>query len=290
LRTLDTVGQNFTSSKSFKGWSPKGSRELLEFRNHVDSRLLMTDGGVTSLHSLEDIIQQSAMSVDHVTTSCSKGDGGRCPPALVEAENMRRNARTAEDKKRWRTIAQSERRKWNASRALNMRARKPRYVPNQLNCDGILTPDRSVWPEEVLATCKERYTVCEGGLAEHEVGKLRASSQDLGAGGRCRWDMSVTLAARTKLRKQTSAGGASLIVPEMILAMSWLQLELINDLFMSRFLGDLQGEPPSWRHLVVTFLAKVAKAKELVNFRGICLSDVFAKWYVQGLMILVRNE
>jgi len=102
--------------------------------------------------------------------------------------------------------------------------------------------------------------------------------------------MSVTLAARTKLHRQTAAGGGSSIVPEMILALSWLQLEVINELFVSRFLGDLQGEPTSWRHLVITFLAKVSKANELANFRGICLSDVFAKWYVQGLMMLVRSQ
>ena len=107
-----------------------------------------------------------------------------------------------------------------------------------------------------MSSCAQRYTAHEAETAELEANKLRQSLQDLGPGSRCCWDMSVTLAARAKLHKQTCAGGGSSMVPEMILALSWLQLEVISNLFGCRFLGDLRGEPPSRRHLVITLSLK----------------------------------
>eukprot|EP00973_Karenia_brevis_P073943 10278534-Karenia_brevis.AAC.1 len=89
--------------------------------------------------------------------------------------------------------------------------------------------------------------------------------------------MSITVAARARLKKNTAASGESTVVPEMIMALSWLHLEVINDLFAARFQGHVADEPESWRQLVIIFIAKCRAASAMADFRGICLIDVFAK-------------
>ena len=79
------------------------------------------------------------------------------------------------------------------------------------------------------------------------------------------------------------------MVPEMLLALSWLQVELVHEMFVLRFGGDLRGETFSWRHLLIVFLPKCRQALEMNDFRGICLLDVLGKWYMQGLMMLFRR-
>ena len=76
----------------------------------------------------------------------------------------------------------------------------------------------------------------------------------------------------------------------MLLALSWMQVEVVRALFVQRFAGDVRGEPTSWRHLVLQFLAKSKQAERFEQFRGVRLTDVLAKWYMQGLMILLRRK
>lgn len=48
--------------------------------------------------------------------------------------------------------------------------------------------------------------------------------------------------------------------------------------------------PLTWKLILLLFLKKMRKPQCLADCRGISLTSVIAKWYMTGLMILVRAE
>lgn len=287
VRTKD-IEINYTRGlKTFTGWTPTGAHGVLDYRQIVAEELNSHSGADTCLRRVSEAVQGAAAKVSHSVKSGQQS--AKCPDSLRQAEQKRVEATNVEEKKKWRAIAQRERRKWKAALALTKsRKKRKSYMPIRLRCEDQLTCDRARWASQVLADCERRYT--NTNITPAEVAKLRSNLQASGTQPQFCWNMSITVAARAKLKKETVAGGGSMIVPEMLLALSWLQLEIINTLFVKRFQGSLVGEPESWRQLIIVFIAKCQAANEMVDFRGICLIDVFAKWYMQGIMMMLRKS
>ena len=82
-------------------------------------------------------------------------------------------------------------------------------------------------------------------------------------------------------------GRLSPVVAEMILALPLAAVFLIWNLFSIHYLSPADDIVISWHVIVVWFLAKTPAAKEMSKFRGICLIDVLAKWYMNILCILL---
>ena len=186
--------------------------------------------GECDLHSFGAVLVDEATKVKH-TTAISRSNVRRCLQILIEAERKRSAATTSEERKQWRTIAQRERRKWKAQLALSKASSKQvrNKVPNLLRCQGQLTHNRNLWTRQVLETCETKYFSTEN--STDDFVKVREHLQGLSGDTHTTWDMRVTLSARARLKTKTASGGGSDIVPEMLLALSWLQIEVVNDMF-----------------------------------------------------------
>jgi hypothetical protein len=240
-------------------------------------------------------VTQAATTVEYQTASSLKRELARRPLELKRAEEQLRRASDITIKRQWRATAQRLRRRWKAKLTFGKLSEETRNnkTVNAPKCDGHVTVDRTAWAKELQKHCYAKYTDegvdgCKVASWRARLEKYRLSSSET-ATQVCEWDINITMDARTRFLPGKAAGGGDDLVPEMVLALPWAVVYIIHCLFARRFHGRIAGEPPSWRRLMLVFLAKVRNAVELNEFRGIALLSVLAKWYMACIMVLLRE-
>ena len=156
-------------------------------------------------------MQHAASEVPHSTCSSRRVDLSRCFVTLRQAESKRRGASTKEERSRWRSIAQRERRKWKAQLCLSKihGPKTKRYTPQELRCKGQLITNRQAWTSEIFDTCVSKYCATNESMNMIENAVYQMRQQCRGAPCKHAWDMTVTLQSRAKLKVSTASGGGS---------------------------------------------------------------------------------
>jgi hypothetical protein len=260
--------------KSLKGWRPVNGNEENKFKTYVVEDLL---GNVPAaqdsldppypchdrskgqdhllrhapLDQILDTITQRAMDVQYHSTSSVKKKLSERPEDLKHAEKQLRDARNKDDKKRWRGLAQRLRRRWKARRMLGQFTSNPRssMTVRTLACDGHPTVDRAAWAKALQNHCRLKYTDQAVNPARVRSWRSRlkeyGKSTPLGVSQASKWDIHITMDARTRFSKGKAAGGEDVLVPEMILALPWTIVYIIHCEFF-----DVFAVPSLGSHLV----------------------------------------
>lgn len=155
-------------------------------------------------------------------------------------------------------------------------------------CGEELTTNRDKWSQEVYQHCSEKYTdwYVDTRKQEEEINKLRREATDDYEDGTFCTELPfwALLAARAWMKRNTSNGGETEIVAEMILGLTLPLMLLLWRIFLERFRGR-GARPQSWKTLLINFIGKCMLPLRMKDFRGVALMDVVAKLYMSSLMI-----
>ena len=86
-----------------------------------------------------------------------------------------------------------------------------------------------------------------------------------------------------------AAGGGDSVVVEMIKLLPIAAVYVVTDLFQRRYAGSSFESILSWTKIVLVFINKISKPKQMKDFRGISLLSVMSKWYMGCLCILAKS-
>jgi hypothetical protein len=101
--------------------------------------------------------------------------------------------------------------------------------------------------------------------------------------------MDVVLRGKARLSKNSSSGGGSVMVGEMLRSLPYCVVIMVHYLFAARYMADSPELMVSWHTIIIVFLAKIRGPKRMDEHRGISLLDVFSKWYTSCLVLMLSE-
>ena len=120
-------------------------------------------------------IAQVATKVAHTTRAQRQASIQRKPPELKEAQIAIFTSPAGPARQSARRVHATLKQKWEALKLRQQLSFKPKPTPpKQLECDGLLTTNKTLWKEELLQHCTGLYA-----SNQHEVHALTIQMQDV---------------------------------------------------------------------------------------------------------------
>ena len=249
-----------------------------------------------------DLEEKLKITAHNFTHSCRNQRDTLLRSAPVDVLDARAASRAApkgsETLRLCRRHARKVTRKWKAVIALANSSKKKRnqmHVPEFFKVDGVEIHDRTLWPGIVADHCRDKYE--DISFTDSDASKLlddlRTDQKNIEMLGHISppKHFSDVAAARARLNKNKVNGGGSETVAEWIFLLPITVMYLIFKMMRDRYTGETTEVIDSRRNIILTFLEKTAaKSVGMKHFRGICLLDLVAKWYMSCVLLIMERQ
>ena len=100
---------------------------------------------------------------------------------------------------------------------------------------------------------------------------------------------SEVVEARGLLPRDKAGSQEDQVVAEMVLELSWNEVEMVRKYFDCLIRGGQNSEEEdfleSWKKFMLYFIPKVSDPKKFSDWRGIAVISVMLKWFLQCVMV-----
>ena len=249
-------------------------------------------GGVDILTDVSNSLSSNALKVPFSRRSQRVRESKQLPTELVEVRSQIKVSH-GEVKKKLQKEARKLKRRYRARVALssNKRTKGVKHL-SRLECNNVVTVDRSKWSEEISNFCAIKFS---GPCTQDELKKVH---------DKYRWQqrefvkdgipippilIEDVLETKAQMTKGSTNGGKSIVVSELLHFFPLLSSFWFLGVIRGKHIGEEIKSPTSWRHIIMIFLAKVFSPTQCKQFRGISLLDTLSKFFCGVLVTYISR-